>query len=228
MSGELAEISDQVGLIVITAIGSDLRPFAVGAFHGAEDLLKAQNAAKQFRSQADFAQEAAFQLASAEAQVIGQCVHGSLAAAVDDLRNCPLQRSALFLAGAQTIEQEAADPLAYAAAFQDWTRKTITVWYSGSVQADAAKSEQMARAYRGEDAPPPPTMGFGPALAALSKDDPGLGLRYARLNHLLDPPFAMFSDPSVMARIQDYIAMHPAILPKEALSRRDFEKIVAG
>lgn len=129
---------------------------------------------------------------------------------------------------AQTIEQEAADPLAYAAAFQDWTRKTITVWYSGSVQADAAKSEQMARAYRGEDAPPPPTMGFGPALAALSKDDPGLGLRYARLNHLLDPPFAMFSDPSVMARIQDYIAMHPAILPKEALSRRDFEKIVAG
>ena len=110
MSGELAEISDQVGLIVITAIGSDLRPFAVGAFHGAEDLLKAQNAAKQFRSQADFAQEAAFQLASAEAQVIGQCVHGSLAAAVDDLRNCPLQRSALFLAGAQTIEQDALNP----------------------------------------------------------------------------------------------------------------------
>jgi 2-polyprenyl-6-methoxyphenol hydroxylase-like FAD-dependent oxidoreductase len=127
---------------------------------------------------------------------------------------------------AQTIDQAIVDPEAYAVAFQDWTRKTITVWYSGSVQADMNKSAQMARAFRGEAAPTPPTMAFGPALTELAKEDPALGMRWARLNHLLDPPFAMFSDPSVMERLQAYIAAHPDILPKEPLSRRDFEAIV--
>jgi hypothetical protein len=63
----------------------------------------------------------------------------------------------------------------------------------------------------------------------LAKDDPALAVKLARLNHLLDPPFAMFADPSVMERVQAYIATHPDVIPRvPVLSRKDFEAIMAG
>jgi 2-polyprenyl-6-methoxyphenol hydroxylase-like FAD-dependent oxidoreductase len=129
---------------------------------------------------------------------------------------------------AATIEDQDADPLAYTVAYQAWTRENVNVWYPGAVQADLGKVEQMARAFRGEDAPPSPMAAVGPAMAELVKDDPDLAVRWARLNHLLDPPGKLFSDPAVMSRVQAYVAGHPGVAPQDPLSRRAFEAIMTA
>jgi 2-polyprenyl-6-methoxyphenol hydroxylase-like FAD-dependent oxidoreductase len=129
---------------------------------------------------------------------------------------------------AATIEQQPADPLGYAVAFEAWTREHINVWYPGSVQADLGKAAQMARSCRGEDAPAGPMAAVGNAMWALAINDPDLARRWARLNHLLDPPAKLFGDPTVMSRVQPYVAGHQGLVPDDALSRGDFEAIVTA
>src|SRR5690349_15474072 len=68
---ELPEIADQMRLIVISAIGGDLGPVFVFAFHRAKHLLKPKNPAKKFRAEADFVQKTALQLPAADPQIAG-------------------------------------------------------------------------------------------------------------------------------------------------------------
>lgn len=128
---------------------------------------------------------------------------------------------------AQTIEQQPADPLGYAAGFDAWTREHINVWYPGSVQADLGKAAQIARACRGEDAPPGPMTAVSSAMWMLAIGDPDIALRWARHNHLLDPPAKLFGDPAVMSRVQA-LAADTRLVSNDALPRRDFEAILSA
>lgn len=129
---------------------------------------------------------------------------------------------------AATIERQPIDPLGYAVAFDAWTREHINVWYPGSVQADLGKAAQMARSCRSEDAPAGPMAALSHAMWLLAVGDPDLALRWARVNHLLDPPAKLFGDPAVMSRVQPFVARHQGLVPNDALSRRDFEAIVTA
>jgi 2-polyprenyl-6-methoxyphenol hydroxylase-like FAD-dependent oxidoreductase len=127
---------------------------------------------------------------------------------------------------AKTAERAADDPAGFATDFHAWTRRHIDVWYPSAAQADEGKIAQMARAFRGEEAPRPPASGIGGAIAAMARDDDDLARRWSRFGHLLDPPHALFTDPALMTRLQTYMAEHPSA-HVDALPRRAFEVLVA-
>ena len=75
LAGKLIEVSNQMRLIVVTAFDRDRCPRCVGTFDRAKHLLKSQNAAEKFWSNADFAHEPPFQLTAAEARVVSKLVY---------------------------------------------------------------------------------------------------------------------------------------------------------
>lgn len=126
---------------------------------------------------------------------------------------------------AATVERQQSDPFGYIAAFHEWTRETVAIWYAGSVQADVAKAQQVMEVCRGADIATA-TNAFALAMSDLAKDDHALAVMWARFNHLLDSPARLLADPSVMARVKTHLDKHPRPPPKDALSRRDFVAIM--
>src|SRR5262245_11460359 len=86
-----------MSLIMIAAVGRDPGPVFILTFHGAKDLLKTQNPAKQLRTEPHFVHKTTLQLPAADAQIAGNPVNRSLPSTTDDPRNrVPQRRSPYF------------------------------------------------------------------------------------------------------------------------------------
>ena len=71
LSGELAKITDQMSLIVISAIGGDPRPIGVRLLYGAKYLLKSEDPAQEFRAESDYIQKSALELTAGNTDIVG-------------------------------------------------------------------------------------------------------------------------------------------------------------
>lgn len=105
LSGKLIEVANQVGLVVVTTVDGDRRPFRIDTFDGAEDLLKSQDAAEKFWTDADIAHEAPLQLATADAGVSGELIDRYETGGTDYSRRKSRRRRGIVRTSKQSLQQ---------------------------------------------------------------------------------------------------------------------------
>ena len=123
------------------------------------------------------------------------------------------------------------DPVAFVAAFDEWTQAHLGVWFDTQTAADAAALDRLEAGLRGERLPlgPEPAGRRAAAAFALAQTDPLVGAAVTRMVHLLASPADAFGDPAVAERIDAFLQTEPDLeRPADAPTRAEFEALVTA
>ena len=131
---------------------------------------------------------------------------------------------------ASVMAEHAADPVAFAQRFHEWTEEHLVGWFDGQVAADAVALQRLEAGLRGvRVAPPTDAMStFVAGAFACAEHDAVVAASVASVVHLFALPALAFADPEVGERVRRHLATTPpAARPADVLSRADFEAIMA-
>jgi len=140
--------------------------------------------------------------------------------------------TSLALAHAQqlgrTADQAPADPYRYAAAFAEWTRRHLGVWYESQAAIDAAASVRMRAMFTGESVPrAAPAARAIEALGIASMGDEQIAGLFQRLIGVLMPLSEVLAQPGVAQKIEPLLENEGRQFPPSALTRQRFEEAAA-
>lgn len=132
---------------------------------------------------------------------------------------------------ADMLDRADADPVGWAAGFDEWTASELGSWFELQLATDTARMRQLELGGRGERAEPGSDMisRFLAAMAVMREDDAEIRSAADRMYNLLMTPQDLMADRALARRILAFVRTHPDVVPAQAgPNRAEFERLAGS